>query len=905
MKFLFKKIGSVLASTAMLSSTIALAAAASFPAPFVANGGADVAIVHGGANAAYTDLVAVTDISSSLSTELAKQTATGGKGVSTSTTGEVSPLFSSGTKLYINDSINAVRTVVTDSSTDGLPTVLKDGSFSGNVDASYTQTIDVGFNPQIIYAGKQPTSDQDPQFLVSTSTTTANYIYNATLTFSKAVNLTHADSEGQDITMFGQKFTIASATSDTELVLLKTAEKVALSSNDPSAEVTIGGNTYTIELVSASDTAATVKVTDSSGKSETKEVSENASKKINGVTVAITNADETNLKLSASVIAGAEKIKISTTQGSSVTQGEEDNVVDGTATTITGGTTAATKIVVSIRAPNSDKDAILPGASLIDPVFGSFKLDFAGLSIKNDDAAARENIEVNFNGDDKMEVKFANKDGISKSIQYVKNFTSSGAIELQRDSDGHNITVFEKQDLFKDDYVVVGNEENGRLIRLSQVTNSTTAGTSGDKVQFVDVFSLDTIDATITSDGVGTVSFGGKVYDVKYNGTSSDAPNWVTLNYPDSTGTAAAVAFPTIQTSLGAKLAFYEPLKNISLDNWDGDIGNNALTTVRIPDGDGYTDITFGATSYSEGTTTAIGVNVTFGSTTTRLNLTGLTSGAISSSVSGTIGTLTFNVTSAGETTRNATNIHLKNPDAAGNINLPAVIIWEEKDDNSLYQALVVTTEPGGDSTDGIGVNDVIRTWQADGTWDAISLASNSKIEKEADLFGTIATVDKGDSDQYKATISYPGEQVYALAYFAEEAAAITTSGGGGGAGSATALGSVAVTDSEVSSVSGKNLIVIGGSCVNTVASQLLGLSGKTCGPDFTENTGVGAGQFLIETFSRTGGKVATLVAGYNAGDTTNAAKYLTTQLGKVDTMVGKKYKGSSSTTAELVTTTA
>jgi hypothetical protein len=63
MRFSFKKIGSVLASTAMLSSTIALAAAASFPAPFVTSSGADVAIVHGGANAAYTDLVAVTDIS--------------------------------------------------------------------------------------------------------------------------------------------------------------------------------------------------------------------------------------------------------------------------------------------------------------------------------------------------------------------------------------------------------------------------------------------------------------------------------------------------------------------------------------------------------------------------------------------------------------------------------------------------------------------------------------------------------------------------------------------------------------------------------------------------------------------------------------------------------------------------
>ena len=78
-----------------------------------------------------------------------------------------------------------------------------------------------------------------------------------------------------------------------------------------------------------------------------------------------------------------------------------------------------------------------------------------------------------------------------------------------------------------------------------------------------------------------------------------------------------------------------------------------------------------------------------------------------------------------------------------------------------------------------------------------------------------------------------------------------------------------------------------------------MGLSGKTCGADFTAKTGVGAGQFLVETFSRTGGKVATLVAGYNAADTTNAATYLTTQT--VDTSVGKKYIGTTATSASLV----
>jgi len=62
---------------------------------------------------------------------------------------------------------------------------------------------------------------------------------------------------------------------------------------------------------------------------------------------------------------------------------------------------------------------------------------------------------------------------------------------------------------------------------------------------------------------------------------------------------------------------------------------------------------------------------------------------------------------------------------------------------------------------------------------------------------------------------------------------------------------------------------------VNSVAAELLGVTNPTCGEGFTTATGVNSGQYLIETFSRTGGKVATLVVGYNAGDTTNAAKAL------------------------------
>src|SRR3989344_4148207 len=175
MKFSFKKIATILTSAVMLGSTVGLAAAASYPAPFVTSGTANGAVVAGNA-AATSDWAAAIDLGQSLSAlSTSSSSSTSG-----SVTGEAAALFTSGTKLYLNDTLNLVRSSLTDSQ---LPTVLKDGSFSGNVDATYTQTIDVGFNPRVTFA-KQPSTSNDPLYALTTSTSAANYIYNSSVTFS-------------------------------------------------------------------------------------------------------------------------------------------------------------------------------------------------------------------------------------------------------------------------------------------------------------------------------------------------------------------------------------------------------------------------------------------------------------------------------------------------------------------------------------------------------------------------------------------------------------------------------------------------------------------------------------------------------------------------------------------------
>jgi len=168
----------------------------------------------------------------------------------------------------------------------------------------------------------------------------------------------------------------------------------------------------------------------------------------------------------------------------------------------------------------------------------------------------------------------------------------------------------------------------------------------------------------------------------------------------------------------------------------------------------------------------------------------------------------------------------------------------------------------------------------------------STKEESIMDSYGIIVAEDdsagvEGNANDDEVTLSVPSDQVYAIVSVVAGGDATTT----GEAGVMT------VMDTAVSSVAGKNLVVVGGSAINSVAAELLG--GAYREGAFTSATGVAAGEFLIQSFSRSG-KTALLVAGYNAADTEKAVTYLLNN--DVDTTVGTKMKGTSATQATVVT---
>ena len=144
-------------------------------------------------------------------------------------------------------------------------------------------------------------------------------------------------------------------------------------------------------------------------------------------------------------------------------------------------------------------------------------------------------------------------------------------------------------------------------------------------------------------------------------------------------------------------------------------------------------------------------------------------------------------------------------------------------------------------------------------------------------------------ADEYDFEIEYYGEEVIADVQVVGGASTISQ-------GEST-LGNVLVKDSEVGNVATKNLIVVGGSCINSAAAALVG--GAKCGAAWTTATGIGSGQFLIKGYadSTITSGFALLVAGYDAEDTVKATTYLTNKV--VDT--SKAYKGTTTTETAVV----
>jgi len=225
------------------------------------------------------------------------------------------------------------------------------------------------------------------------------------------------------------------------------------------------------------------------------------------------------------------------------------------------------------------------------------------------------------------------------------------------------------------------------------------------------------------------------------------------------------------------------------------------------------------------------------------------------------------------------------------NLSDSSVVSWsmeftEEDGDGTIANSNSFEIDISIDADDGIEADDApsgVTMQQIGRTGDDYIGYVESELATRVDW-----TKDTSGLDAMEVT--YHGEEAYAEVFVSSTDVVD---------GATPNIDAILVTDAEVSTVQSRNLVVVGGSCINSVAATLVG--GSFCTTSWKTETEVGTGQFLIKSYANpyvTGNQIALLVAGYEREDTVNAAIYLR-NIG-VDTTVGNTYIGTTSTSATL-----
>ncbi|PIN80569.1 hypothetical protein COV16_00600 [Candidatus Woesearchaeota archaeon CG10_big_fil_rev_8_21_14_0_10_34_8] len=842
----YRKIASIIASAVMIGSSVGIAAAASYPAPFVSGGKADVAVVVGG-SAASSDYLAAVNVGQNLQVELAKQTATTGASTgATATGGDSINLATSARKLYYGDGINAARQTLTKGE---LPTILADGSFVdlSGIQYSYTQSITPGDTVSVL--GTSGGDLDDPALYLDVGTTSTDPLYNYTLTFTKNVNVSDSTNvQGQKIKIAGVDYVIGSSSTNTTLYLYGSGDTATIAGGE-SKTVTVAGKEHVVELITTSSTTQAKIAVDGVSKTVTK-----GSKYAFAGDVVIYVKDVTHPAYAgdirnAELIIGANTLTLA--NGASITQGADDTTIKGTKASITpSGNGLISGFTVQVAAAQSKVDDISIGSSFEDPIFGGLKVEFAGVVPDLDDEN-RAKIIVDTDNNQFARVTFTSALAGSKGEQRITyiydNATASTSVQPllahQTIASGNSkgrIHVIEGEAAKEGDWIVVNPGDFGRILEVDTITVNTAA--SGT-VKFVDAITGESQTATITNDtnaaySVTTNLFDGQSYTIRTNQAGT------TVNLTWSSADVISL-FPRIKLKSGGWIAFLE----------EANVPNG--TSAIFPDG-----LTTLATTGTE-----------LINTTLLYQVNGVMWGMRNSSAVGDV--VLVNNVSAG---------------SGGSCNFnttigPSVLYLEPKkwDDSTYGNFICIPLTTTG--TTEIAIGDPIFNGTSSGFQ---TLTSDTYKKVAVDKYGTYVVKEDRTNENGIVTLTIPASQMYLDVLFTDMTATVTAGSSSGG--SVSELGSVTVEDSEVSSVSGKNLIVVGGSCVNSVAANLVGAA--ACGADFTEATGIGSGQFLLKVYESpyTTGKIAMLVAGYEAADTTKAVDYMTkeTPLTDVDAVVKK-----------------
>lgn len=768
-----------------------------------------------GADAATEDIIGATDVAASLVSNYAVDEKTApGAGATLSVTSGGTDLSTTSTKIYMDDVISSAKSVLT---AEDLPVVLASGSFEDDDsnDYNFEQYIYLGTdsNRKVTYGTSG--EDVDPTLYIDiedAAPTASNYFYSTKIVFDTAVNFSSSDVQGNDLELFGSKYTVSSTSTNSEIVLYGSSTKETINAGETTT-VTFGGVDYTINVLGVqSQTTAIVTVN-----GESDEVTEDTEETISGLTFYV----DTIIKWDAQTGEGYDGYvqlslgsqKTILEDGEAVAIGEDEEDVDGTEVNLTTDASGDVSVIeIRVTGGDSDYDAIMSGEAFEDPVWGTFQAEFYGMA-PGEDSTSRESIEVSSSGS-YANVKLTTKAGDTDEIDFGY-YNASTSVVLSHGKKA--LHVVEGAEIAENEYLVVDAGGFPHLFLVDNVEKATA--TSAGEVKFKDVFSGATYEAVLAAAGGNQVQ---KVIDGQtyYLNVSQAEKVRVTWNF-NSTDTATyedpgayQTIFPALITRNGAMVAFAE---NVT----DG-VGLGSATNAVLPGG-------LVVAAESLGTTQA-GVTYDVNLTDNSVNVTGSTDATL--------------------------------------------IVVEEQDIDDNYNSVFVTTDYDA-TKETILKEPVLSAAKSDETNSFVTLETDDDMEKLIDTYGTVVTWNEQDDNSAVISYPND-QAIMGIGIGEDPVFSVSGGTGGTYNEAVPITNPIAKFPSEIDTATlDKDLILVGGPCANDLVATLLNTAWNTtdsCDYWLQDATLGSSGNGLIKIVSDAfgSGQKALIVAGTDAADTRN-----------------------------------
>ncbi|MFB6100285.1 MAG: hypothetical protein ABEK16_03335, partial [Candidatus Nanohalobium sp.] len=756
-----------------------------YPQPFVTEDGMVQTSIVLGSDAKVTDVVGAVEIAGSLGMNAFGEESVSVPGgvAGTWSAQNGATLNRQNSNLFLNDQTDAEKTSLDSSDLSMLGTT----EFSSGDDETVEveQEITVGSqNQQFESVGNQ----DDPRLSVEnpTNPTSGNNLMSATVEFSDTVDFTGTDDgdqmsanadeyieDGQEITLFGQDYTFSDESTNDELVLYGSSNRVEVNTGS-STTVTVNGQEVTLKAtyVSSDGNSATVTVG-----GQTENVDDGESVGPSG-----------NIRVSDIYRTGPDGQGIvAFSQGSNELVIQQDGDVEKNGETVDGVTVntptsfnQTDSMTFHFGAADSDSNFVPAGGSYTTPIFG-LQFHYGGLSgnVKENPAGQVE-VQANEDGEATVSINPQGDSG-SKDITFANNDASS--LGLAADT-GEPIATYEGQLLSEDNYVVLNNNEEASMYKVTSLTTEVDNSYSDAQVSV-------SLRNVVTGDTVTIEETGISDTDSESNSTArySNVPSYTLTSESvegmdfDVTFTNNKVAFnrasassvqayPNLYTQSGSAVSFTE---DITWSETAFEAAFNSTDMLQLPSTTSSSDLRVDLDS-------AVGTDVFVDGDSTGLELNKSTVVELESA--GQLDYVLNVSTGASEVTLGVSNDQDVNAtDNTATVG-PSVAMIQPQDDNDEEHAYVFTP----DVSNGAGTISTMYTGPKDSSgadikedeWVTADLESEDSTTVGYNDYGTYTWNDESDSDQETFRVHLPSGQSTAGMAITGSEGSLSTSGGGG-----------------------------------------------------------------------------------------------------------------------------